>query len=89
MVVLVFSLPLCLTGGWFCKEKLHSGHSCKLKGGVVHSLICITFPLQLKEGEDLISTTESKNLGHFFLSKTRKYNAAWCFSTSAKKSKLQ
>ena len=47
----------------------------------MHSLICIIFPLQLKEGEDLISTTESKNLGHFFLSKIRKYNAAWFFST--------
>lgn len=37
-VVLVFSLPLCFNVGWFRKEKLYSGHSCKLKGRVVHSL---------------------------------------------------
>lgn len=40
----------------------------------------IAFSLQLKEGEDLISMTESKNLGHFFQSKTRKFNPAWFYS---------
>ena len=47
-------------------------------------LICIAFSLQLKEDEDLISMTESKNLGHFFLSKIRKFSLSLFFLTLEK-----
>lgn len=83
----VFSLPVCLIVCWFCKEKLGSCQSWKLKVECcIHLLIhvFIAFSLQLKEDEDSISMTESRNLGHFFRSKIRKFSFSWFFLTHEK-----